>query len=669
MQSVRYADGTIYRLAESNDLVVVRTNDRSLPSEADAVTNAAALSSDAREVLAQFDVRARFPEAGVEVFRAQRTREKKKLRDEARRVLKKEPVVQFAGRVLQDPKSKDPVLYTENLFVKFDPKQSSAACKKALKKAGLTIKRPLDYATNAYFVEAAQGIGSEVFEVALDLLERDGIEMCHPELVREARRRVAFNPQWHLKRMTIGGQAVNAHASVEAAWATSEGEGVVIAVIDDGVDIDHEEFSSPGKIVAPLNASVPVTSPNRANPRPLPGDNHGTACAGVACADGRHGASGVAPKARLMPIRLASALGSQAEADAFVHAAQNGADVISCSWGPTDGRWFDPGDPLHNHNVPLPDSTRLAIEFATTNGRGGAGCVIVWAAGNGREDVGNDGYARSDKVIAVAACNDRSKRSVYSDQGDAIWCAFPSNDFGHPPFGQPDPLTTGIWTTDRSGADGYNPGQTALGDAAGDYTNAFGGTSSACPGAAGVAALVLARNPSLKWHQVKDVLRRSCDQIDQADGQYDADGHSPFYGYGRLNAKKAVGLAQPAQPDYTAVHTAVQDVDIADLSTSRLAVEVGDTTPIQDLAVSVSIDHTFVGDLVVTIHGPGGSAVLHDRTGGDASNLNERYDQAGAPGLASLVGTNPQGTWTLEVSDNAKRDVGAIRKFAVELIY
>jgi subtilisin family serine protease len=469
--------------------------------------------------------------------------------------------------------------------------------------------------------------------------------------------------------MTVNGVSVNAHASVEDAWAVSEGEGIVIAVIDDGVDIDHEEFASPGKIVAPLNASAPANSPNRFNPRPAPGNNHGTACAGVACADGRLGASGVAPKARLMPIRLASALGSQAEADAFVHAAQAGADVISCSWGPTDGDWFNPNDPRHFQDVPVPDSTRLAIDFAISNGRGGAGCVIVWAAGNGREDVGNDGYARSDKVIAVAACNDRGTRSVYSDEGDAIWCAFPSNDFAFALFGNPPPLTTGIWTTDRSGADGYNPGQAALGDAAGDYTNEFGGTSSACPGAAGVAALVLARNPSLRWDEAKDVLRRSCDRVDPGGGEYDANGHSPFFGFGRLNAKTAVGLAQPAQPAYTARHTAVRDVAITDLATSEIAVEVGDTAPIHDLAVTVTIDHTFVGDLIVTIHGPGGSAVLHNRAGGETNNLSQRYDQNNAPGLAALVGTNPQGTWTLEVSDNARRDVGAICSFSVELIY
>lgn len=668
MYEVRYAGGVTEQLELSDDLVAIATYSKDLPTEADAVTRAQ-FSPEALDVLGRFDVVARFRDAGVEVVRTKSRRSRSEIRDTARSVLKQEPDVRFAGRVMHDPTSKEPVLYTENLFVKFADKQSQAACRRAIASAGLTIKRQLTYATNAYFLEAPEGIGPEVFDVAIQLWDQDGTDCCHPELIREARRRGVFNPQWHLKKMTIEGTAVDASAEVEAAWDGSRGEGIVIAVIDDGFDLDHDEFASPGKIVAPLNASVPANSPNRDNPRPGPGDNHGTACAGVACADGVVGASGVAPSARLMPIRLASALGSQAEADAFVHAADNGADVISCSWGPRDGEWFTPNDPLHDQIVPLPDSTRLAIEYATTSGRGGSGCVIVWAAGNGREDVGNDGYASSDRVIAVAACNDRGKRSVYSDAGDAIWCAFPSNDFEHPPFAQPAPKTTGIWTTDRSGLNGYNNGNTAKGDLAGNYTNGFGGTSSACPGAAGTAALVLARNPGLRWDEVREVLRQSCDQIDRAGGGYDGDGHSPLYGFGRLNAATAVGLALPPRAAYTAIHTAVQDVAIIDMTTSELAIEIGDSGPIEGVSVAVDIEHSYIGDLIVTVHGPAGSAVLHDRAGGGTHNLNKRYDTVGAPALAALVGSDPQGTWRLEVSDNERRDVGTIRSFAVELTY
>ncbi len=432
-------------------------------------------------------------------------------------------------------------------------------------------------------------------------------------------------------------------------------------MIDDGVDIDHEEFSSPGKIVAKRDASFGTD-----DPRPGQGDNHGTSCAGVAAADGKFGASGVAPAAKLMPIRLVSDLGSLEEADAFEWAADHGADVISCSWGPQDGKWFDPQDPVHTRKVPLPDSTRLAIEHALTHGRNGRGCVITWAAGNGNESVDNDGYASHPGVVAVAACNDAGRKSAYSDFGKANWCAFPSND-------SIQAQTPGIFTTDRSGAPGYNSGRESLGDVKGNYTNNFGGTSSACPGAAGVAALVLSRNPELRHDEVKDILKRCCEQIDPANGKYDAGGHSAWYGYGRLDAKKAVDLALPAQPQAVVVHSTVQDVPIPDLGTAQLAVQVPETSPLKAIKVTVDIEHTYIGDLVVSLLPPAATGVapviLHNRQGGGTDNIKKTYDAINAPGLLTLVGKAPKGTWTLKVQDKEKLDKGTLRSVKLEMSF
>ena len=140
--------------------------------------------------------------------------------------------------------------------------------------------------------------------------------------------------------------------------------------------------------------------------------------------------------------------------------------------------------------------------------------------------------------MAVGACNDRGRRSAYSDFGDALWCVFPSDDVN-------DPQTRGIWTTDRIGARGYNPGEAQLGHPAGDYTNDFGGTSSACPGAAGVAALMLAREPQLGLGDVWDIIGDTCEKIDSANAEYGDGGvgHSALYGYGRVHCFDAVKAA------------------------------------------------------------------------------------------------------------------------------
>ena len=660
MYTFRYGGktGRRFSLTTSDEHVVVRTCSRSALS-APRAFEVAPLSSKAREILGQFELQTRFREAGVEVLRAKVARGRKSLRDKARTILKKEPEIQFAGRVLVSSQSKRPVVYTENFFVKFDGDQSASACRKILKSYGLSVKRQLEYARNAFFAEAPEGTGLKVFGIAEKLLKEKSVEFCHPELIRESRQRAAFAQQWHLKKTTVGGNSVDAHANVEAAWSLSDGTGATIAVIDDGVDMNHQEFQSSGKIISPRDVTRKTD-----NPRPGNGDNHGTACAGVACADGNFGASGVAPKARLIPIRLASNLGSQAEADAFVWAAQHGADVISCSWGPADGDFTDPSDPIHNQNVPLPDSTRLAMNFATDQGRNGKGCVICFAAGNGNESVDNDGYASYERVIAVAASNDKSKKAPYSDFGGAVWCAFPSSNVF-------PSLTPGIWTTDRSGPLGYNPGDTGQGDAAGDFTNDFGGTSSACPGVAGVAALILARNPNLRWDQVKDLIKQSCDRIDTTNGNYDANGHSPFYGFGRVNARKAVELAMPVQVDPIAIRTAMQDVPIKDFTTSKLDLPVADTSALKSIKVSVDIEHTFIGDLIVQIKPPTTTGVntitLHNREGGATDNIKKTYDEVNAPGLVALKGKSPQGTWTLVVQDKARQDSGKIRSFTLEM--
>lgn len=460
------------------------------------------------------------------------------------------PDVRFAGSVLMDPVTQEPVLYTENIFLKFIDSLKPTQCMAILDELGLMIKQEVAYAKNAFFVYHPGTRGTDVCPLTCEWLKRDDIEYCHPEMLRQGERRAIHANQWHLKKTTVTYQVdIDASANVEAAHALTQGAGVVIAVIDDAFDIDHPEFAGEGKVVGAQNFDRRNA---KQGPRPKNAmERHGTAAAGVACANGESGASGVAPKASLMPLKLTRPLGARAEADAFFWAAEQGADIISCSWGPAEGHWADPTDPRHTQVFPLAASTRLAIEYAATRGRNGKGCVIFFGAGNGNESADNDGYSSHPQVIAVGACNDQSRRSAYSDYGKALWCCFPSGDQQHPdPKFKPStsiPQTRGIRTTDLSGRFAT---QTLPA-----YTDAFSGTSSACPGAAGIAALVLSVNPGLDRLAVRQILADCCDKIGHPDdgplGQYDANGHSHYYGHGRLNALRAVQLAleRPAGAD------------------------------------------------------------------------------------------------------------------------
>ncbi|MDX1913099.1 MAG: S8 family serine peptidase [Saprospiraceae bacterium] len=528
--------GKTIQLVESPDLVAIRTKKNRKLEDVDMTPRSRSLMQGNVEVAA-------FPESGVTVRRVADENAGLGLesalptarRDQARAALKQEAEIRFAGRVLQDAESGEVMLYTENFFVKFKDATPEAECLAIIEKYHLSIKSKLVFATNAYFVCAKEGTGLEVFNIAEKILQEKSIEYCHPELIQERRFKSPPHPnQWHLGKTKIAGKIIDNHINIHNAWKTTRGKGITIAVIDDGVDINHPEFS--GRIVHPYDATE-----GNEDPRPkADDDSHGTSCAGLACAAGlKDGASGTAPEANLMPIRLRSGLGSMAEANAFVWAADHGADVISCSWGPADGDWWTPDDPLHFRVTALPDSTRLAMDYALTKGREGRGCVILFAAGNGNESVDNDGYCSYKAVISVAACNDTGKRSVYSDFGKAIWVSFPSGDFGHEDFKHPAPISSGLRTTDRLAKPGY---------AEGDYTDSFGGTSGACPGMAGVVALMLAANPEMTPKKVKQIIRNSCQRIDPKGGKYDARGHSIYYGYGRIDATKAVANARRAKP-------------------------------------------------------------------------------------------------------------------------
>ena len=283
------------------------------------------------------------------------------------------------------------MLYTENAFVKFENDVKARQIRELLAKYRLTGKRALGYARNAWFVGAKEGIGLEVFGLIARVLKDDAVELAHPELVRRMSHKAAFPQQWHLKRTRVGNNDVDAHANVEAAWALTQGAGSPSPSSTTASTSTTRSSAPPGKIVAPRDATLRHATTRGPRPRrattapPAPAWPAPTAAIG---------ASGVAPAARLMPIRLASGLGSQHEADAFEWAADHGADVISCSWGPADGALVRPRRSRCTTSVvPLPDRTRLAIDYAITKGRGGKGCVVLFAAGNGNESVDNDGYA------------------------------------------------------------------------------------------------------------------------------------------------------------------------------------------------------------------------------------------------------------------------------------
>src|SRR5215207_5912799 len=173
-------EGTEVRLEDRGDLVVVRTLRRG------ARHDVSPLSRPSREAGARLEPLFGFPPAGVGVYAAPEGRA-----EEISDVLDEDPEIEFAGRGLRDQHGA-PVIYTENLFVKFTDDTPQSQCTDTLLALGLEVKRPLTYAVNAYFAGAPPRTGRRVFEIAGELLGRDDVELCHPELVRELSWNAAF---------------------------------------------------------------------------------------------------------------------------------------------------------------------------------------------------------------------------------------------------------------------------------------------------------------------------------------------------------------------------------------------------------------------------------------------------------------------------------------------
>lgn len=292
--------------------------------------------------------------------------------------------------------------------------------------------------------------------------------------------------------------------------------GVVVAVVDDAVDTRHVEFA--GRVAGEWDAAsgAPSSVPQGWEP-------HGTKIAGLALAGGGE-VTGAAPTALLLGVRvpaLAANVGDPTEASGIRWAAEHGADVICCAWSPPNPS---------AETARLPEHTRAAIDWAVTRGRRGKGCVVVFSSGNDGGDIALNGYASHPGVMAVGACNCHGKRPSYSGWGDALWCVVPSND-------PRDPIGAGMTYATTTPIGSFLLGETF-------YTDDFGFTSAACAIAAGVCAQILSVNPSLTARSVREVIAQSCRKIDAEGGSYDERGHSPYYGFGRLDPIRALEAAQ-----------------------------------------------------------------------------------------------------------------------------
>ena len=426
-----------------------------------------------------------------------------------------------------------------------------------------------------------------------------------------------------------------------------DGSGVLIAVVDDGVEFSHPDLQ--GNIQQDLALDL-VNDPG---PNQLTSDNsHGTAVSGIIAAqDNEIGSVGVAYGARIVPIRY---LGVDQTDGTTAEALSHESDSISVynnSWGPV----YEIGEGEDKTTAVAmlgPDRlSRLAIAQGTTSGRGGLGNIFVFSAGNDAEigaNVNYNGWANIRQTIAVGSVGNGGKYVSYSDPGAPLLVCAPSG-------GQ----SLGIFTTDRVGALGYEPT---------DYVGNFSGTSASAPMVSGVIALMLQANPLLTWRDVQHILVKTAIQIDREDdGWLTNGGGLPVnykYGFGRVDASSAIQTAvgwtnvgnEVSTGVSTYVNQGIPNNNGSDLSST---LEVTHNIKIEHVDVTIAMDHSDWGDLSIILTSPSGTesvlAIPHEDGIGDYSSWT--YSSA------RHWDEESQGQWTLRVADQGTAGTGQLTRW------
>jgi subtilisin family serine protease len=342
-----------------------------------------------------------------------------------------------------------------------------------------------------------------IFEIRLDETNDNFKPVANPLIPNDPR----FDEQWALSNDGQNGGQKGADISALRAWATTKGtDKVVVAVLDSGVDYKHPDLENniwkrPENIMAYTDKDLGEIDDLRGynaidnDGDPMDENGHGTHCAGIIGAEGgnNEGITGVNWMVQIMPLRFMDATGAGTTKDAIeainyvIDRKKAGVNVrvISASWGSTQ------------KSRALEDVIKKAYE---------AGILFVAASGNSSVDTDKQPHYPSSynvgNVISVAALDRNDQLTSFSNYGvKSVHIAAPGKDI----------LSTWLENGFRESS----------------------GTSMATPVVAGVAALVLAKNPNLSVDELRKRLLDSVDKLPSTKGKVVTGG--------RINAAKAVG--------------------------------------------------------------------------------------------------------------------------------
>ncbi len=339
----------------------------------------------------------------------------------------------------------------------------------------------------------------------------------------------SFDDLWGLKKMKL-----------ESAWDRSKGKGVIVAVIDGGVDYTHPDiaaniWSNPRESLNGkdndgngLIGDVRGWDFGDNDNDPMDDDGHGTHVAGTIAAIGNNklGVIGVAPEATIMPVKVFASGSSSSPmsnfAQGILYAAKAGANVMNNSWGCSQPC---PSSPV------VEDAVRTAYSM---------GVVMVFASGNSSDDVA--GYSPQNmkegdsKPVVVNASTPDDQMCSFSNFGATVDVIAPGGGLAK------NCDTYNILSLRAKNLDPLAQSCGAGFGVVGQNYYRLAGTSMASPHVAGLAALILAAEPSITNEQVRLRMRQTADDLGTP-------GWDAQFGAGRVNAAKAVqGTATPPPP-------------------------------------------------------------------------------------------------------------------------
>jgi serine protease len=523
-------------------------------------------------------------------------------------------------------------------------------------KAGRTLKLDRRLATGAAVVDlGGRTTAGDAAKTIEEFRADPDVAYVEPDLLMQPMADpddTEYAKQWDLYEATAG-------MNVPAAWPTSTGSGVTVAVIDTGY-VTHSDLA--GKTVAGYDFVSDAARARDGGGRDSdPSDNgdwmkkgdcgvdslgqpvppadqnsswHGTHVAGTiaAATNNGKGVAGIAYDAKIQPIRvLAQCGGSTSDiADAIVWAS--GGSVSGVPANPTPAKVI---------NMSLGGQSACSATYQNAiNTAVGRGTTVVVAAGNSNADISGFTPASCNNVVAVAASSREGNRSYYSNYGAKVDITAPGGETRRGTVSTPQ---NGILST-------LNTGTTTPG---GETYTPYQGTSMAAPHIAGLAALVLAKNSALTPAQVETLIKNNARPL--------AGTCTGGCGAGLADAAKTVAAAGGGTtPPVGGTFENTTDVQIPDNGgavTSSITVSGRTGNAPTGLKVGVDIRHTYRGDLVIDLIAPDGSAYrLQGSSNDSADNVTTTFTVNASSEVAN-------GTWKLRVQDVAAADTGYVNSW------